>query len=365
MMPAVLRTGQGRPGEHARTAMTETPEHCQCDSGRPTPRRRRPWRWGLAGAAALAAGLLGWQGFDIAVGANWHAVLPGRVYRSAQLSERQLEEMAARYGIRTVVNLRGCCYPEPWYVAECRATHHNGISQEDVSFSAGRYPSRTELRRLLEVLDHSEYPIVLHCRRGSDRTGMVAAMVLLLQPGVGLAEARRQLGPRFGHFAVARTAYLDAFLDLYEDWLREVGRDHAPAVFRDWLLNRYRGGHCSCVFEQCPRFLGPIPPRQPQAIAVRVRNDGHRPWHFRPTDNAGVHLGFVLYDLDWKKVATGRAGLFEADVPPGGSIDLTVALPGVRRPGTYRLFLDMLDEHQGYFYQIGSEPMECEVRVGA
>jgi predicted protein tyrosine phosphatase len=342
--------------------MTAAAEPEPSPSSPAAPRRRR-WRL-LAGLALLAALPVGWEVLDIAVGRNWHVVLPGRVYRSAQLSEAALEQMAARYGIRTVVNLRGCGYPEPWYVHECRATHHIGLGQEDVSFSAGRYPSRTELRRLLEVIDNAEYPLVLHCRRGSDRTGMAAAIILLLQPGVGLAEARRQLGPRYGHFRIARTSYLDDFFDLYEDWLRRQDQEHSPAALRDWLLNHYRGGHCSCAFERCPRSLGPIPPMQPQAIAVRVRNDSAGPWHFHPTDKAGIHLGFVLYDLAGKKVAKGRAGLFEADITPGQGIDLTVVLPGVKA-GTYRLFLDMQDEHQGWFYQIGSEPMECEVRVGA
>jgi hypothetical protein len=327
------------------------------------PKRR--WAWALVCLPLLGvAAVVGWEAVRILFLDNWHVLLPRRVYRCAQLPGRCLEEACARHGIRTVLNLRGCCCPEPWYLAECRATHHAGLCQEDVGLSAGRLPSRTELRRLLEVLDHAEYPILLHCRRGADRTGMVSAIILLLQPEVSFAQARRQLGLRYGHVALGRAAYLDEFCDLYEGCLRDQGREHSPAVFRDWLLHRYRAGHCSCVFEQAPAVLGPIPPGQPQAVPVRLRNDSAAVWHFRPVDKAGVHLAFILYDADGKKVARGRAGLFEADVAPGQAIDLTVVLPGIGRPGVYRLFLDMQDEAQAWFYQMGSEPFECEVHVG-
>jgi protein tyrosine phosphatase (PTP) superfamily phosphohydrolase (DUF442 family) len=332
----------------------------------PAPARRR-WRLRLllALAVAAAAGLVGPELWRVAVGTNWHVVLPGRVYRSAQLSRRRLEELTARHGIHTVINLRGNCHPEPWYVDECRATHQGGVCLEDVGLSASRYPSRSELRRLVEVLDHAEYPVLLHCRRGADRTGLASAVVLLLQPGVTPAQALRQLGPRFGHVPLWHTGSLDAFFILYEDWLRDQGREHSPDVFRDWVRTHYRPGQCFCTFEKCPRVLGPVPPGRPQAVPVRVRNDSRQAWHFRPVDNAGVHLGFILYDRAGKKVAQGRAGLFDAEVAPGQSIDLTVVLPGIPKAGSYRLFLDMLEEGQAYFYQLGSEPCECEVRVGA
>jgi protein tyrosine phosphatase (PTP) superfamily phosphohydrolase (DUF442 family) len=344
--------------------MTE-PADCPRPGRPPAPRRR--WRHArLLAALALAvvAGLLGPELWRVAFGTNWHVVLPGRVYRSAQLSRRRLEELTARYGVHTVINLRGCCHPEPWYVDECRATHQGGVCLEDVAMSASRYPSRTELRRLVEVFDHAEYPLLLHCRRGADRTGLAAAVVLLLQPDVSFAEARRQLGLRYGHVPLLHTGYLDAFYDLYADWLRARGQEHTPAGFRDWLLHTYRPGPCSAVFERCPSRLGPVPPGQPQAFAVRVRNDSAEPWHLRPTDNGGIHLGFILYDRAGKKITTGKAGVFEREVRPGESIDLNVVLPGIRKAGSYHLFLDMIEEGQAYFYQMGSEPCECEVRVG-
>jgi protein tyrosine/serine phosphatase len=315
----------------------------------------------LLGLAGLAS--LGGLGYYCWLPDNWHVVLPGRVYRSAQLSPERLQQQIARYGIRTVVNLRGNCYPDAWYVQECQAAHAAGVSLEDISLSATRLPPPAELRQLLEVLDHAEYPLVLHCRRGADRTGLAAAIVLLLQEGVSLAKARQQLGIFYGHIPLLRTACLDSFLDQYAAWLQETGQEHTPARFRRWVQEIYCPGPARCLFECAPRCLGPIPPRQPQALAVRLRNVSSQPWHFHACNHAGVHLGFLLFDAQGRKVARGVAGQCERCVAPGETIDLTVPLPGIRQPGKYHLLLDLLQDDQVFFYQLGSEPWDCEVLV--
>jgi protein tyrosine/serine phosphatase len=44
---------------------------------------------------------------DVLFGENFHAVVPGELYRSAQLSGSRLERHIQAEGIRTVINLRG------------------------------------------------------------------------------------------------------------------------------------------------------------------------------------------------------------------------------------------------------------------
>src|SRR5262249_59607787 len=101
---------------------------------------------------------------------NFHAVIPGRVYRSAQPSGTRLECLVRRHGIRTVINLRGCCAPLPWYLDEARTSHRLHVAQEDVCLSAGRLPSVAEMRRLVEVLDRNEHPYLIHFHLGADPT---------------------------------------------------------------------------------------------------------------------------------------------------------------------------------------------------
>src|SRR5437764_3788361 len=120
--------------------------------------QRRPLRRWIAVCAALAVLPFGAEAYRVMFGSNFHAVVPGRIYRCSQPSAQALDRLIAEHGIRTVINLRGSCDPFPWYLDEARATHRHNVSQEDICFSAGRLPAVPELRRLVEVLDHTEYP---------------------------------------------------------------------------------------------------------------------------------------------------------------------------------------------------------------
>jgi hypothetical protein len=298
----------------------------------------------------------------VLLGRNLHAVIPGRVYRSAQLSGDTLEKIVGTYGIRTVVNLRGPCDPLPWYLEESRATHRLGVAQEDISLSAGRLPSVHEMRRLLEVLDRTEYPILLHCFRGADRTGLASAVVLLLHTETGWTRARSQLGLRYGHLPLGRPTYLDRFFDLYTEWLPQQGSDHTPALFRRWIEQDYCPGECRCSLEPLD-IPDCVPCGKAAVLRVRVRNTSIKTWRLRPGANAGIHVGLLLWDPEGNPAVHDRAGLFDAGVSPGQTIDFTLVLPAVYRPGRYRMMVDMVDEQQCWFYQTGSEPLERELEI--
>jgi protein tyrosine phosphatase (PTP) superfamily phosphohydrolase (DUF442 family) len=294
-------------------------------------------------------------------GANFHTVIPGRVYRCAQPSPQDLHGYVQSHGIRTVINLRGCCSMQEWYQEQAETTSDLSICQEDLNFSAGRLPSATELKHLLQVLEHVEYPILIHCRRGSDRTGMVAAIIMLLQEGVSYDEALGELHLRFGHLAVGRTVHMDSFFTLYREWLEQGNGEHSPQRFRQWVVHEYRGGPCQYRFEGVEIPQQPIPVKQPLAIRIKLRNTSAETWHFSPLENAGVHVNYVLYDGKGRCVAAERAGMFRKDVPPGERVDLVVPVNPVAQPGRYRLVLTMSEEQMGGFVQMGSEPFETRL----
>lgn len=296
-----------------------------------------------------------------AVGTNLHTVAPGRVYRCAQPDAFDLPRLVNRYGIRTVINLRGPCLGFDFYEEEGRATEALDLDQEDVRMSACRLPSVHEVRRLVEIFDRAAYPLLIHCRRGSDRTGLVSAMYLMLHADVSYDEARAQLGLRFGHFPFGQTSQLDRFFRLYSGWLASEGSVHSPTTFRRWLTAGY------CPGEYRGRIEMPEPPvalpcGKTTAVRVRCRNTSGWAWRLRPGSTTGIHAVYQLFADDGTKVCVDRAGLFDADVPPGESIDLTLALPTVRAPGVYRLIVDLADEQHCLFVQEGSEPFETELR---
>jgi protein tyrosine/serine phosphatase len=323
--------------------------------------RARLLRWGTRGLVLVLVGAGTWWLGNILVGSNLHTVIPGRVYRSAQPTEASLERCVRNYGIRTVVNLRGCGNPLPWYLAEGRTAQRLGLGLEDVSFSAIHLPAPGELRELLDVLDHAEYPLLLHCRHGSDRTGLAAAVVLLLQDGVPYARARRELGLYYGHLSFGRTGLLDSFFEMYEEWLRATGKDHTPAVFRHWVLDEYRGGWCEGGVENVAATGAPKA-GQPIAYRVRLRNRSQATWQLTPITTAGIHVYYHVWDADGAVVADARAGFVEASIPPGARYEVTIVVPPLKA-GHYWLAVDLIEEYHCCFYQVGAEVWEEELIV--
>jgi predicted protein tyrosine phosphatase len=296
---------------------------------------------------------------------NRHAVVPGRVYRSAQLKPAQLERVVREHDIKTVVNLRGRPFSD-WYPAESAATQGLGVSQEDVTTSANRLPAPGEIRRLIEVFDHSEHPILIHCQQGADRTGLAAAAYLLLYTDADFATARRQCSPRYGHLPIHTAASMDDFFDLYEAWLQGEGKTHSPDNFRHWATEEYCPGPGSARLE----LLSPTEPAtvgKPFAFTVRAYNTSQEAWQLRAGSQAGVHARYIVQGPDGIIQFTGMtgisdkagflmAGFFNATVPPGGSVDLSLPVPAPAAPGRYRLYFDLAQRNVA-FAQYGSEPL--------
>jgi protein tyrosine phosphatase (PTP) superfamily phosphohydrolase (DUF442 family) len=327
-------------------------------AGRATIGRMAAWGivLGLAAAAVAEAG-------TIFFGRNWHTVIPGQVYRSAQLSHDQILDAVHDAGIRTVVNLRGTCPDFDWFEGESRATRDTDACQEDVSLSACRLPAPDELRRLVDVIDHAEYPILLHCRQGVDRTGLASALVLLLRTDATPVEARRQLSLRYGHVKIGPTWCMLRFFDLYDAWLQREGRTHSPASIREWA----DGGYCPDFLRgRLELIAAPEPIRigAPAAIHVRAINTSPEPWHLHPGTETGVHVRFQVTGSDLKVVQIGRAGQFEAVVPPGEGVDLTLGLAPLLRPGSYCVRVELIDGNQFAFSQFGNAPLDVTVTAG-
>jgi protein tyrosine phosphatase (PTP) superfamily phosphohydrolase (DUF442 family) len=328
-------------------------------------RRGALLRLGALGClAGLGAGV-GAEIFNLLLGPNFHTVLPGRLYRTSQPSGARLEKLIRQYGIRTVVNLRGACDPTPWYLDECRVTSRNDVSLEDLGCSAGRLPPTYLMRQLIDILEQADGPILVHCQRGIDRTGLVSAVGLLLLTDADLETARDQLSLRYLHLKPGRTGNLDLFLDLYEEWLREQGKTHSSAVFRTWAREHYCGGEnlADIVLLEPAGQPVRVPWGQASALRVRCTNRSVRPWQFHPGPTAGIHAAYQISTPEGRILPGERAGLFHAVVRPGEHIDLALALPPLRERGRYNVRVDLIDEQHGYFFQTGSEPLFVELEV--
>ena len=309
----------------------------------------------------------------IFAGQNEHTVIDRKIYRAAQMSGPQLAQAIEKNQIRTLLNLRGCAQSvsldrAKWYRDEVIATHAVNTSQEDVTLSAMLLPPPSELARAIEVLDQAEAPILIHCKQGADRTGLIAAIARLLYTDDTLDEARRELWPIYGHFPVGRTVAMDDFLNRYETWLN--GKPHAPLLFREFALNYYRPGPASATLAwQQP------PPKQTskdQSFVAKLlaTNTSREDWEFRPGNYAGIYLLYKVVPNLNQESYRGQAGLFTKTVHPGESIVLSLPVPPLKVAGNYTIVAELIDARQAgvsirtsSFVKFGSEPILAQVAV--
>jgi len=162
---------------------------------------------------------------------NLHSVAPG-VWRSAQPGPRDIRRLRKR-GLRTVINLRG---PRDCgsYRLEKQACERYGIELIDFKLRSRGAPDPDVIREAVGLFQRINYPVLIHCKSGADRAGLMTALYLLVHEARPLDEATRQLGLRYGHFKQADTGILDHVFACYRaDTAAE------PIEFLRWVDERY------------------------------------------------------------------------------------------------------------------------------
>lgn len=155
---------------------------------------------------------------------NFRSVEEGRAYRSAQLDATSLNLVFDEYGIRTIINLRGENEQDAWYRNERAAAEKAGVTLVDIRMSAGQLPSRDALLLLYDTFQTAEYPILIHCQSGADRTGAASAIWRMVVRGDPREAARVELSLVYGHFE-ARHPEMDQLVEMFQpdrDWIANV-----------------------------------------------------------------------------------------------------------------------------------------------
>jgi len=154
------------------------------------------------------------------------------LWRSSQPSPGQVARFAGMGG-KTIVNLRGGREHGSWPLERDACRRHH-IALAEFVLRSREAPERETMLGMASFLGSLEYPVLVHCKSGADRAGLFAALFMILRHGASVAEARRELSPRYGHFKHAKTGILDAFLDAYE---REGEAEGLG--FEEWVRNVY------------------------------------------------------------------------------------------------------------------------------
>lgn len=164
--------------------------------------------------------------------ANRHD-LGGGMYRENQPSPERIKVWADE-GIKTVVNLRGPS-PKGFYLLEKEACETHGIALENYRMYSRDVHTPERIMGAKELFDRIEYPAVMHCKSGADRTGVMGVLYRHFRMGDSIAEAMEQLSFKYLHIRQGKTGMLDFF---FNDFLAYQA-DHPEVTFEDWVQGDY------------------------------------------------------------------------------------------------------------------------------
>jgi uncharacterized protein (TIGR01244 family) len=167
-------------------------------------RQSRIRSWFRTGAFSIFAAILGLGGYlgYLQLSGNFHTVIEGELYRSAQPDAADIETYAKTYGIRTIVNLRGASEKAGWYAEEVSAAKRLGLTHLNFRMSASKQLNDAQVKQLVALMKDAPKPILIHCRSGADRTGLAAGLYSSQIAGTSEEIAERQLSLYFGHVGI-------------------------------------------------------------------------------------------------------------------------------------------------------------------
>ena len=125
---------------------------------------------------------------------HWDEAKRGVLYRSGQLTGDQLTAAIKRHGIRTVINLQ---MPGDELAAERDLCARLGVDFVNLPMPGDGFGEEWQFREILKITDDPQRrPAVVHCARGTCRTGAAVAIYRFERDGWTLedvaTEMRRQ-----------------------------------------------------------------------------------------------------------------------------------------------------------------------------
>ena len=122
---------------------------------------------------------------------NFHKV-NDEIYRSAQPDEDEMSSMSTFECIKSVLNLREK-HSDKDEIGKLKLTLY------EIPLAAGRV-TESDLVKILRTVKYAPKPILIHCRHGSDRTGVAVAACRIVFDHWTVDQAVSELtDPRYGH----------------------------------------------------------------------------------------------------------------------------------------------------------------------
>jgi hypothetical protein len=122
---------------------------------------------------------------------HWDVVQPGKLYRSGQLNGDQLEAAIKRYGLRTVVSFQ---LPGKGVELERALCKRLNVDFLNLPMPGDGFGREEQFRDVLAACDDPHRtPVLVHCARGTCRTGAAVALYRFERNGWTIEDVQAEM----------------------------------------------------------------------------------------------------------------------------------------------------------------------------
>ena len=122
------------------------------------------------------------------------------------------------------------CADEAYYWLEKDACDRLGLTLIDAPLDSRDPPQRDRIHRARDLFKTIQYPVLIHCKSGADRAGMMAVFYRHFHLGEPISVAMKQLSKKYLHSREGLTGVLDYTLEKYVNEVEPRG-----ISFIDWI----------------------------------------------------------------------------------------------------------------------------------
>lgn len=160
-------------------------------------------------------------------------IQPGVLYREGMRSPAQFLRSCQRAKIKTVISLVS---PEEIgnerFAPALAACRERGIKTLQVAIPLGGWPTSENVQAFLKLAEEAaNQPVLVHCREGVRRTGMMSSAFRLSAMGMTKEQAKAAI-ETFGH-SRRSIGNVELFIDAYDPKARTVNYPSLPATNPD------------------------------------------------------------------------------------------------------------------------------------
>jgi protein tyrosine phosphatase (PTP) superfamily phosphohydrolase (DUF442 family) len=179
-------------------------------------------RIGIVLATLIGISVGGWLAVDhyrkTVVWDHFDMVKPGILYRSGQMSDPQLRDAIRKLGLRTVVSF---LRPGASVDHERQVCKQLGVDFVNLPMTGDGFGDEDQFREVLKACDDPDRrPVLVHCARGTCRTGAAVALYRYERDGWTIDDVSKEM---------ERQAYRDGWLPGYVyEMVKDRASDQRP-----------------------------------------------------------------------------------------------------------------------------------------